>query len=113
MTSKRTRKPIIFLTVLLVLIQIFSVGTAFASYTIDDKVPWEGNLKKIADSMSGPVAFSLGLLMIVCGFCAVAFTGADMSGWVRWVAVAAILLGMLAAAPKVLVLFGFDSLMIG
>jgi hypothetical protein len=46
--------------------------------------------------------------MIVCGFCAVAFAGAEMGAWVRWVAMAAILAGMLGAAPSVLKVFGLQ-----
>jgi type IV secretion system protein VirB2 len=74
--------------------------------------PWDSALKKLADSMTGPVAFSLGLFMIVCGFCAVAFVGSELGGWVRWVAMAAILAGMLGAAPTVLSMFGLQSAVI-
>jgi type IV secretory pathway VirB2 component (pilin) len=74
--------------------------------------PWDSALKQLADSLTGPVAFSLGLFMIVCGFCAVAFVGSELGGWVRWVALAAILAGMLGAAPTVLGMFGLQSAMI-
>ena len=74
--------------------------------------PWDSALKTLADSLTGPVAFSLGLFMIVCGFCAVAFVGSELGGWVRWVAMAAILAGMLGAAPTVLGLFGLQSAVI-
>ena len=74
--------------------------------------PWDSALKKLADSLTGPVAFSLGLFMIVCGFCAVAFVGSELGGWVRWVALAAICAGMLGAAPTVLGLFGLASAMV-
>jgi type IV secretion system protein VirB2 len=74
--------------------------------------PWDSALKQLADSLTGPVAFSLGLFMIVCGFCAVAFVGSELGGWVRWVAMAAILAGMLGAAPTVLSMFGLQSAVI-
>jgi hypothetical protein len=50
--------------------------------------------------------------MIVCGFCAIAFVGSELGGWVRWVAMAAILAGMLGSAPTVLSMFGLQSAMI-
>jgi type IV secretory pathway VirB2 component (pilin) len=87
-----------------------SVGTAEANTT--NNFPWDSALKKLADSLTGPVAFSLGLFMIVCGFCAVAFVGSELGGWVRWVALAAILAGMLGAAPTVLSMFGLASAMV-
>jgi len=85
-------------------------GNAYASGTGTD-LPWEKSLETLQKSLTGKVAFALGLFMIVCGFCAVAFTGADMGGWVRWIAVAAILAGMLGMAPTVLSLFGLNSAM--
>lgn len=86
------------------------VGTAEANTSAN--FPWDSALKKLADSLTGPVAFSLGLFMIVCGFCAVAFVGSELGGWVRWVAMAAILAGMLGAAPTVLSMFGLQSAVI-
>ena len=74
--------------------------------------PWEKALKVIVDSLTGPIAFALGLMMIVCGFCGIAFVGADIGGWIRWVAMAAILAGMLGAMPTVLGLFGLTSVML-
>jgi type IV secretory pathway VirB2 component (pilin) len=85
-------------------------GTAEANTS--SNFPWDSALKQLADSLTGPVAFSLGLFMIVCGFCAVAFVGSELGGWVRWVALAAILAGMLGAAPTVLAMFGLQSAMI-
>jgi type IV secretion system protein VirB2 len=89
---------------------IFFAGTAEANTS--SNFPWDSALKDLADSLTGPVAFSLGLFMIVCGFCAVAFVGSELGGWVRWVALAAILAGMLGAAPSVLAMFGLQSAMI-
>jgi type IV secretory pathway VirB2 component (pilin) len=88
------------------------VFAATAEANTTNSFPWDGALKKLADSLTGPVAFSLGLFMIVCGFCAVAFVGSELGGWVRWVALAAILAGMLGAAPSVLGLFGLASAMV-
>jgi type IV secretion system protein VirB2 len=85
-------------------------GTAEANTSTN--FPWDSALKQLADSLTGPVAFSLGLFMIVCGFCGIAFVGSELGGWVRWVAMAAILAGMLGAAPTVLSMFGLQSALI-
>ncbi|MDR1508706.1 MAG: TrbC/VirB2 family protein [Synergistaceae bacterium] len=95
---------------LIVLSALCLAGTAEANTSTN--FPWDSALKQLADSLTGPVAFSLGLFMIVCGFCAVAFVGSELGGWVRWVALAAILAGMLGAAPTVLGMFGLQSAMI-
>jgi len=99
-----------------VLFLAFFVGltcfTGVAEANTSTNFPWDSALKSLADSLTGPVAFSLGLFMIVCGFCAVAFVGSELGGWVRWVAMAAILAGMLGAAPTVLSMFGLQSAVI-
>jgi type IV secretion system protein VirB2 len=107
---KAVKKNFIALAVLVALFVCFSGGAAEAKTA--SNFPWESALKKLADSLTGPVAFSLGLFMIVCGFCAVAFVGSELGGWVRWVAMAAILAGMLGAAPTVLSMFGLQSAVI-
>jgi type IV secretory pathway VirB2 component (pilin) len=95
----------------LMFVSLFLIaGLAEANTTTN--LPWDSALKTLADSLTGPVAFSLGLMMIVCGFCAIAFVGSEIGGWVRWVAMAAILAGMLGAAPTVLGLFGMTAAMI-
>ena len=104
-------KRAVFLAILTAVIHIACfAGIAEANTTVN--FPWDSALKQLADSLTGPVAFSLGLFMIVCGFCAVAFVGSELGGWVRWVAMAAILAGMLGAAPTVLGLFGLQSAVI-
>ena len=84
----------------------------FAEANMTANLPWDSALKTLADSLTGPVAFSLGLFMIVCGFCAIAFVGSELGGWVRWVAMAAILAGMLGAAPQVIGMFGLSSFVV-
>jgi type IV secretory pathway VirB2 component (pilin) len=99
------------LAVLAIFIAVFCLsGVAEANTTAN--FPWDSALKSLADSLTGPVAFSLGLFMIVCGFCATAFMGSELGGWVRWIAMAAILAGMLGAAPTVLSMFGLQSAVI-
>ena len=99
------------LIVALFVLALFTLGD-IAEANTSSNFPWDSALKQLADSLTGPVAFSLGLFMIVCGFCAVAFVGSELGGWVRWVAMAAILAGMLGAAPTVLSMFGLQSAVI-
>ena len=109
--NKSQKKTIITIAFCAIcILAVCFTGTAEANTTAN--FPWDSALKKLADSLTGPVAFSLGLFMIVCGFCAVAFVGSELGGWVRWVAMAAILAGMLGAAPTVLSMFGLQSAMI-
>lgn len=96
---------------ILVFVLIFAI-TGLAEANTTTKLPWDDALKALSDSLTGPVAFSLGLMMIVCGFCAIAFVGSEIGGWVRWVAMAAILAGMLGSAPTVLSMFGLSSTMV-
>ncbi|MCL2010847.1 MAG: TrbC/VirB2 family protein [Synergistaceae bacterium] len=107
---RKKYKRTAFLAILAAICLISFAGAAEANTSTN--FPWDSALKKLADSLTGPVAFSLGLFMIVCGFCAVAFVGSELGGWVRWVAMAAILAGMLGAAPTVLSMFGLQSALI-
>ncbi|GHV28576.1 conjugal transfer protein TrbC [Synergistales bacterium] len=94
-------------------VSVFTLALAkTAEANTSTKFPWDSALKQLADSLTGPVAFSLGLFMIVCGFCAIAFVGSELGGWVKWVALSAILAGMLGAAPTVLSMFGLQSALI-
>jgi type IV secretion system protein VirB2 len=101
-----------FVTIAALVSLLVSLGGGMAEANTSANFPWDSALKSLADSLTGPVAFSLGLFMIVCGFCAVAFVGSELGGWVRWVAMAAILAGMLGAAPTVLSMFGLQSAVI-
>ena len=109
MRKKYTRTT--FMAVMTMALFVLCIAGAAEANTTSS-FPWDSALKQLADSLTGPVAFSLGLFMIVCGFCAVAFVGSELGGWVRWVAMAAILAGMLGAAPTVLGLFGLQSAVI-
>jgi len=107
----RTKNTRIFLAFLAAGIYITCFAGAAEANTTHN-FPWDSALHQLANSLTGPVAFSLGLFMIVCGFCSVAFVGSELGGWVRWVAMAAILAGMLGAAPAVLDMFGLRSAVI-
>jgi type IV secretory pathway VirB2 component (pilin) len=100
------------IVMIFVLAAIFIMSGLAEASTTTKPLPWDSALKILADSLTGPVAFSLGLMMIVCGFCAIAFVGSELGGWVRWIAMAAILAGMLGAAPDVLGFFGLNAAMV-
>jgi type IV secretory pathway VirB2 component (pilin) len=106
------RKKLVTVLILAALVVMSGLGGTAEANKIH-KMPWDSFLQDIADSLTGPVAFSLGLLMIVCGFCATAFVGSELGGWVRWIAMATILAGMLGAAPSLLPLIGLKSAIIG
>lgn len=105
------RKKVNILFAMILALALFC-GSGVAEANTSTSFPWDSALKQLSDSLTGPVAFSLGLFMIVCGFCATAFVGSELGGWVRWVAMAAILAGMLGAAPTVLSMFGLQSCLI-
>ena len=74
-------------------------------------LPWETGLETLGKSMTGPVAFRLGTLMFVAGVAGVMF-GGDLNGWIRWVALAAILAAILGSNDKMLQLFGLTSTLV-
>ena len=108
----RKKSSILCVTIFALALFCASCGSGVAEANTSTSFPWDSALKQLSDSLTGPVAFSLGLFMIVCGFCATAFVGSELGGWVRWVAMAAILAGMLGAAPTVLSMFGLQSCLI-
>jgi len=75
-------------------------------------LPWETGISTLQQSLTGPFAFAVAMLLIVVGFVGVAFMGADFGGWVKWVIGAAVLIGMLGGAETVLGLFGMSAAMV-
>lgn len=81
---------------------------AFASSS-GGGLPWEAPLTSITNSIKGPVAFSVSLLMLVAGGAGLAF-GGDVSGWLRYILVACLVIGVLGFATNLLTsLFGFSG----
>jgi type IV secretory pathway VirB2 component (pilin) len=64
-------------------------------------LPWESAIKTVADSLSGPVTFSLCVLGIFAGGAAIAF-GADLPGWVRTVATLTVVAGLIGMSSDFL-----------
>lgn len=55
------------------LLGFVSVNTAFATTADGSGMPWEGPMQKIMDSISGPVAKILGVIVIVIAGLGIAF----------------------------------------
>lgn len=64
-------------------------------------LPWEGAIKMVKDSITGPVAFGISLIAIVASGVALIF-GGDMQGFMRTGAYLALVLGIIVAATKLL-----------
>lgn len=102
----RFKKLVLVFCVALLPLTVLS-GCASATGT-GAGLPWESAIKTLSDSLSGPVAFALGILMIVAGASGIMF-GGDLQGWIRWACLAAIVAGMIGAAPSVLNVFGLSA----
>lgn len=110
MRKRNSFKKFMLVVCLALLSLTIMSGSASATGT-GAGLPWESAIKVLSDSLSGPVAFALGILMIVAGAFGIMF-GGDLQGWVRWACLAAIVAGMIGAAPDVLKLFGLSSCII-
>lgn len=88
-----------------VLLMLIGVSQAYASAT---GLPWEGPLQKILDSLTGPVAKILGVIVIVIAGFGIAY-GEGGSGMRR---IFQIVLGLsiaFTASSLVVSLFGFSG----
>jgi type IV secretion system protein VirB2 len=105
--KKYSGKSILFVSLLFAALFVF-YGTAYAG-TGSGGAPWEKALQTLTGSISGPVAFSVCILMLVAGGCALAF-GGDMQGWIKFVAVAVCIAAIIGLAPDVLAFFGIQAM---
>lgn len=83
-------------------------GAAHATNTGGGKLAWEKSINIFSGSLSGPVAYSLCIVMIILGTMGVIF-GGDLQGWVRWACGAAVVVGMAGAAPDIVAALGVSS----
>ena len=75
----------------------WATGSSMATGSLSGALPWEGALGFLANSLTGPVALALSLIMVVVGVGVLMF-GGDLAGWARWVAFAALAAGTLGGA---------------
>jgi type IV secretion system protein VirB2 len=107
----KMKLTLVFLMTLTVLMSVgsdaaFAVGAYGGS---GEKMGWEDTLGKVADSLSGPVAKALCIMMIIAGAFGIMF-GGDLNGWVRWVSMAAVVGGMIGFAPALLAALGVTGM---
>jgi type IV secretion system protein VirB2 len=92
---------------LAVVFMLLGSGMACATGT-GAGLPWESAIKTIADSLSGPVAFSICVLGMFAGGVAIAF-GADLPGWVRTVATITLVAALIGMSGDFLRILGLNA----
>jgi type IV secretion system protein VirB2 len=100
----------------LLLVALFLVSGVFfveaAHASTGTGLEWEAPLKKVTDSITGPVAFAISALMLVAGGAGIAF-GGDVSGWLRYVLISSLVIGVLGfVIPLLGSLFGVSAAII-
>ena len=109
MIMKINRRQALFFVFMFALLLLEGATIAYATSTTTGVKEWETPLQKIRDSITGPVAFSVSALMLVAGGCGIAF-GGDMSGWLRYVLISCLVIGVLGFVIPILgTIFGLDS----
>ncbi|WP_157968287.1 TrbC/VirB2 family protein [Cysteiniphilum litorale] len=89
------------------LMLLLSFGFAAASSTGSGQFGWEKVLKTIADSISGPVAYSIGIITIAISGFAIAFL--DLQGGAKWFVRVLCGLSIVFTATSLLSTFGWTS----
>jgi type IV secretion system protein VirB2 len=107
MGTKKLRKWTSAACLAFVLVLLGS-GVAGATGSSSAGLPWEATIKMVADSLSGPVAFSICVLGIFASGVAIVF-GADLPGWVRTVAQVALVAALIGMSGQLLAVFGLSS----
>ncbi|GHV37629.1 hypothetical protein FACS1894187_14850 [Synergistales bacterium] len=100
--------------VFLLVLGLGVLGVESAAYATGGSgagLAWELPLQKVADSLSGPVAKSLCVMMIIAGAFGIMF-GGDLNGWIRWVCLAAVVAGTIGMAPTFLAALGVTSIVV-
>ena len=99
------------LAFLLVLCFPYMLEASGAIGSGSSEMPWEAAINTIANSLTGPVAKALSLIMVVVGVGVLMF-GGDLAGWARWVAFAAIAAGTLGGAANLISALGVSGALI-
>jgi type IV secretion system protein VirB2 len=112
-TRKGTVMKQLFLAACLFLVILFGlfIATGISEAGTSTDMPWESPLNTISSSLTGPVAQSLCLIMVVVAVGVLIF-GGDLSGWARSVTFMTLAAGILGGAPKFLGLIGITGAVI-
>lgn len=76
-------------------------GIAMASGTGTDGLPYEAGLKKLVDSMTGPVAFAISVIGVIAAGAMLIF-GGDMNGFMRSIVFLVLVIGLIVGASSLL-----------
>lgn len=94
---------------LAVVVTVVIADPVWASETgTDDSIPWEGVFEKLRKSISGPVAFTIGLFSVIGIGTAMAF-GGDMNGWLRSAIILVLASAFVVSAPSMMKVLSTDA----
>lgn len=79
LVDERTRRALLVTVQVLAVVCLFSAVAAAGSSTGGGSMPWEGPLQTIANSLKGPVAYSIGIIAFAVAGASMAFSGGDMN----------------------------------
>lgn len=103
MFTVKSPMPARFGLVMLALLLLLAMpGVALASGAAD--LPYEDGLKKLMESLSGPVAVSISIIGIVAAGAMLIF-GGDMTGFMRSIAFLVLVIGITVGATNILTRF--------
>lgn len=96
-------------TLFLCLLGVFVLFPDLVYASSDSGMPWEAPLSKVVDSVTGPIAFGVSVLGIVCAGLALAF-GGQLEGFIQKIAILSLVIALIVFATNVLsALFGVSS----
>lgn len=72
-------------------------------------LPWEQPLTTLSNSVTGPIAYSVSLLGIVCCGAVLIFAGGQINEFVRGVLFCVLVIAFIVAAKNTLTAFGFAA----
>jgi type IV secretory pathway VirB2 component (pilin) len=94
-------RTLFWIAALLFILLLWTSHPAIASETSGENLPYEGWLKKIQKSMTGPVAFSLSMIGIVVAGGVLIF-GGELNGFVRTLVFIVLVVSLLMGAQKIM-----------
>jgi type IV secretion system protein VirB2 len=108
-TGTRKTFAVIFVVFMAMAAALAVTDAAFASPTAGPGLAWEEPLKKLQESITGPVAMAISLIAIIAAGAALIF-GGDMTGFMRTTVYIVLVLGIIVSASGLLSsLFGTSA----